>query len=83
MAIVNMGIVSFRCVEVFIINQSFDKIQWMQDYHFGCEIEMKKSKGLKIRKVWVIKPKSRIKVDSKRIILAKIRKQEQKEQVND
>jgi len=44
---------------------------------------MKKSKGLKIRKVWVIKPKSRIKTESKRIILAKIRKREQKEQVSD
>jgi len=42
---------------------------------------MKKSKSAKIRKVWVIKPKSRIKTDSKLIILAKIRKREQKEQM--
>jgi hypothetical protein len=42
---------------------------------------MKKLKGFKIRKVWVIKPKSRIKTDSKRTILIKIRKREQKEQM--
>jgi hypothetical protein len=40
---------------------------------------MKKSKSLKIRKVWVIKPKTRIKTASKRTILAKIRKRELEE----
>jgi len=51
----------------------------MQDYHFGCEIEMKKSKGLKIRKVWVIKPKSRVKTDTKKALLTKIRNRELKD----
>ncbi len=41
---------------------------------------MKKSKSLKIRKVWAIKPKTRVKSDSKRTILAKIRDREIKEQ---
>jgi hypothetical protein len=41
---------------------------------------MKKSKGMKIRKVWAIKPKTRIKTDSKSTILAKIHDRELKEQ---
>jgi hypothetical protein len=40
---------------------------------------MKKLKSLKIRKVWVIKPKSRIQTASKRTILAKVRKRELEE----
>jgi hypothetical protein len=45
------------------------------------EIEMKKLKGLKIRKVWAIKPVSRIKADSKRIKLIKLRINEMREQL--
>jgi hypothetical protein len=43
---------------------------------------MKKSKGRKIRKVWVIKPKTRIKTDTKRTLLAKVQSREVKEQVD-